>query len=155
MTTKETWRVVPSVPDLLASSEGRIMVTPRRETVPNGGERCYGGTPTTGSWDGTRFIYQFRGRTYKVARLVCEAFSGKPPEGRNVCMHLDEDSRNNKASNLAWGTQKENLNAPGFLKYCRSRTGENNPRVKGRRARREALPPKRAAHPSLANLGRE
>ena len=48
-------------------------------------------------------------------------------------MHLDENAANNRASNLRWGTQKENLNAPGFLDYCRTRTGENNLVVKGRR----------------------
>jgi hypothetical protein len=29
-------------------------------------------------------------------------------------MHVDEDSRNNKPTNLKWGTQKQNLNFPGF-----------------------------------------
>ena len=48
-------------------------------------------------------------------------------------MHLDENAVNNRASNLRWGTQKENLNAPGFLTYCRSRTGEDSPSAKGRR----------------------
>ncbi len=50
-------------------------------------------------------------------------------------MHLDENAANNGADNLAWGTQKENLNAPGFLTYCRSRTGEDSPVAKARRAR--------------------
>lgn len=95
--------------------------------------RPYGGLPTFGQWDGERFIYQIRGKTYKVARLICEAFNGTPTDERNVCMHLDENSRNNTPANLAWGTQKENLNAPGFIKYCKNRTGENNPFVKGRK----------------------
>ncbi len=77
----------------------------------------------------------YRGKTYKVARLVCEAFHGSAPSGKPVCMHLDEYSRNNRPDNLRWGTQKENLNAPGFLTYCHSRTGDNNPLIKGRRSR--------------------
>lgn len=48
-------------------------------------------------------------------------------------MHHDEDARNNCPSNLRWGTQRENLNYPGFLSYCQSRTGANSPVVKGRR----------------------
>ena len=92
----------------------------------------YGGHPTVGQWDGSRMLYQLRGKTYKVARLVCEAFNGPPSAEKNVCMHLDENARNNKPSNLAWGTQKENLNAPGFLEYCRGRVGENSPIIKGR-----------------------
>lgn len=50
-------------------------------------------------------------------------------------MHIDENSRNNKPANLAWGTQKENLNAPGFIEYCKGRVGENSPTTKGRRAK--------------------
>lgn len=129
---KEIWRLVPSVPGVIASSWGRLMVIPylsRRGTRAH-----YGGRPTYGQWDGDRFIYPFRGKTYKVARLICEAFSGPPPFARAVAMHGDENSRNNRPDNLSWGTQKQNLNAPGFLAYCRSRTGENSPTVKARRA---------------------
>ena len=132
MTAKETWRCVPSVPGLLASSEGRIMSVPVTGKTPKSERKQYGGIPNEGSWDGERFIRVYQGKTYKVARLVCEAFNGPPPPNKNVCMHLDENSRNNKPSNLAWGTQKENLNAPGFLEYCRGRIGENSPIIKGR-----------------------
>ena len=102
------------------------------------GSRQYGGVPTRGQWDGDRYIYPIRGRTFKVARLVCEAFHGPPPADKNVCMHLDEDARNNRADNLGWGTQQQNLNAPGFLNYCRNRRGENNPFIKGRKANEQA-----------------
>lgn len=135
MSTKEIWRCVPSVPGLLASSEGRLMVIPYRAGLPNGGDRSYGGEPTKGQWDGKRFLYIRKGRTMKAHRLICEAFHG-PAEEDQVCMHLDEDSSNNRPSNLAWGTQKENLNAPGFIAYCKQRTGEDNPFVKGKRRQR-------------------
>lgn len=134
MSDQEVWRVVPSAPWILASSHGRIMSFPFTGAMPNGSERHYEGSPTAGQWDGTRFIYTVKRKSYKVARLVCEAFNGSPPDGLNVCMHMDENSRNNRPENLCWGTQKENLNAPGFLAYCRGRTGEKNPRKKGRRA---------------------
>ena len=128
----EVWRLIPSEPRLLASSIGRIMVAPYC-SLAGGSRHFYGGTPTRGQWDGERFIYARRGnKTLKVARLVCEAFHGTPPHEDSVCMHLDENARNNQPANLAWGTQKENLNAPGFLQYCRSRTGENSPTAKGR-----------------------
>jgi hypothetical protein len=108
------------------------MIVPHIEPLHRGGAAQYGGEPTLGQWDGSRYVYQRRGhKTYKVARLVCEAFNG-PSLGR-ICMHLDENSRNNKPSNLAWGTQKENLNAPGFIEYCKGRTGENAATTKGRR----------------------
>lgn len=130
MSEIELWRVVPSMPELLASSMGRIMIAPY---IHDDGPvtRQYGGWPTTGQWDGDRYIYARRGyKTQKVARLVCEAFNGMPPFDGAVCMHLDENSRNNRPTNLAWGTQKENLNAAGFIEYCKGRTGENSPRAK-------------------------
>ena len=128
----EEWRVVPSEPSLLASSQGRIMIAPY-SSLAGGLRTLYGGFQTAGQWDGCRFIYARRGfKTLKVARLVCEAFHGTPPQSDSVCMHMDEDSRNNRPDNLAWGTQKENLNAPGFLHYCRGRTGENSPTFKAR-----------------------
>jgi hypothetical protein len=131
MPKPEIWRLVPSVPGLLASSRGRIMVIPKMGVGQNANKQ-YGGYARKGCWDGARYIFQWQDKTYKVARLVCEAFKGPAPEGKNVCMHLDENSRNNIPDNLQWGTQKENLNAPGFLEYCRSRTGENSPTIKGR-----------------------
>ena len=91
------------------------MMIPYRGSMPRGGERPYGGTPTFGVWnkqDG-RFIVGIRGHTYKVARLVAEAFHGSAPFENAVVMHLDENAANNRADNLGWGTQKENLNAPG------------------------------------------
>lgn len=141
-TKKEVWRAVPSLPGLIASSEGRLMVPPYQAPCPNGGTRQYGGEPTLGQWDGKRYIYLFKGRTYKVAKLVCEAFNGPRPFPRAVCMHADENSRNNRPGNLEWGTQKKNLNAPGFLTYCRSRTGDNSTFSKNRKsaARLERTP---------------
>lgn len=131
----EVWRAVPSAPDFLASSEGRIMVRPYEAAMPNGGFRQYGGEPRFGVWskaDG-RFIVVVDGKTYKVAQLVCEAFNGPKPFDDAVCMHLDENAANNRPGNLAWGTQKENMNAPGFISYCKGRTGDNSPTRKAKR----------------------
>lgn len=118
----EIWRTVPSKPEFLVSSEGRFMVAPYRGEMPNGGERPYGGEPRFGVWnkqDG-RFITVYKGKTYKVHRLVCEAFHGPPPNDASVCMHIDENAANNRPDNLKWGTQKENLNAEGFREYHRT-----------------------------------
>ena len=131
----EVWAEVPSWPGLLASSLGRLMVKSYQKEILGKGLRTYGGRPTSGQWDGKRFVYPRRGfGTKKVARLVCEAFHGPPKPGQ-VCMHLNEDSRDNRPENLRWGSQKENLNAPGFLAYCKTRTGEKNPNIIGIRRR--------------------
>lgn len=117
----EIWREVPSVPYILVSSHGRITTRKIYRPMPHGGIRPYGGTPGFGQWDGTRYIYRVKslGQTFKVARLVCEAFNGSAPENNNVCLHRNENSRDNRPSNLEWGTQKQNLNAPGFIEYQR------------------------------------
>jgi HNH endonuclease len=133
----EVWRDVPSVSGILASSDGRIMHVPHREPMPNGGTRSYGGQATFGVWNklDARFVISIRGVTYKVHQLIAEAFHGPPPFRDAVAMHVNENAANNRASNIRWGTQKENLNAEGFLAYCRGRTGENSPFVKGRQSK--------------------
>jgi len=133
--TEEIWKDVPSVTGMMASSLGRIKAKPRFGIMPNGSMRVYQGKAWFGAWAGTRYTMRYHGKTYRVARLVCEAFHGAHPSEKPVCMHLDENARNNNPLNLAWGTQKENLNAPGFIKYCHGRTGAKNPAIKGKLAK--------------------
>jgi hypothetical protein len=119
----EVWRDIPSLPDYQASSKGRVMRKPYEAPMPRGGTRTYGGQPHVGVWseeDG-RYVLCYIGKTYKVARLVCEAFNGPAPFPKAVVLHDDENSRNNRPGNLKWGTQKENLNAPKFIEHCRNR----------------------------------
>ena len=71
----------------------------------------------------------------KIHRLVCEAFHGLALFERAIVIHIDENACNNKPENLRWGTQKENLNMPKFIEYCKSRIGENSPIIKGMRAK--------------------
>ena len=152
----EIWKDVPSVPGMFASSLGRIRIEPYEAQMPKGGVRRYETKPTYGQWDGKRYILARkiggRTKTYRVAPLVCEAFHGPKPAGKAiVCLHRDEDARNNKPSNLKWGTQRENLNFPGFLDYCRSRTGINSSYAKWLKKERalfdhNTLPLFRAAH---------
>jgi len=120
----EEWRICPSLPNYMASNWGRIMRVPFMGPTPNGhGVRHYHGKPYHGVWhaDERRFAFVHKGKNYKVHRLVCEAWNGPPPFEGAVVMHLDEDSRNNRPENLKWGTQKENLAAPGFRKWAKSR----------------------------------
>jgi HNH endonuclease len=103
------------------------MVAPHEVRMPHGGVRLYGGFPQEGAWregtgrQGGRYKLPLRGKHYSVSRLVCEAFNGPPPPDKPLCLHIDEDVTNNTPSNLVWGTQKENLNMPAFLAYCRQR----------------------------------
>lgn len=117
LSAPEIWKPVPSVPGLLASSWGRVMVEPYDAPMPGGkGLRRYEGKPSQGSWDPKhrRYLFQFKRKTYKVHILVCEAFNGPKPFPEAVVMHDDEDGSHNWPRNLIWGTQKENMNYPGF-----------------------------------------
>jgi hypothetical protein len=134
----EIWKPVSSYPGLLASSEGRILLPPGYAPLPNGGYRTYLPEPTAGSERraASSAAHSYRGtwvRKYgniKVHRAVCEAFHGPPPFEGAVVIHLDENAHNNRPGNLKWGTQKENLNAPGFRAYCKDRRGKKSPRAK-------------------------
>lgn len=125
----EIWKPVPSRPGLLASSEGRILLPPRYVPMPNGGYRLcvpepYAGSDTRAKKDAAHVYRNTWTRFFgniKIHQAVCEAFHGPKPFPSAVVIHIDEDARNNRADNLKWGTQRENLNAPGFLEYCRNR----------------------------------
>lgn len=145
MSTDEEWRPVPSCPGMLASSWGRIKLPETTARMPNGVVRKYKTRPTRGvktkaSKTARHVYYGIRTRAFgqkKVHRLICEAFHGPPPFEKAVVIHLDEDALNNKPENLKWGTQKENLNMPGFIEYCKSRVGDKSPVVKGRKKKKE------------------
>lgn len=127
------------IPGMLVDSAGRIKLPVTYAAMPRGGMRKYEtswvrGVPTKADKK-AKHVYLglvYRNKNYKVHRLVCTAFHGAPPHKDAVVIHKDEDATNNSAANLKWGTQKENLNAPGFKSYCRSRTGDNSPVRKGR-----------------------
>lgn len=120
------WKPVPSYPGMLASSEGEILLPPRYAPIPNGGYRLYEPLPTKGTITTSKKGASHKYRSVltrhfgnvKVHRAVCEAFHGPAPSPRHVVLHRNEDGTDNRPSNLKWGTQKENLNAPGFRAWC-------------------------------------
>lgn len=132
---QEIWMPVPSEPGMMASSLGRIILPPRYAPLKNGGYRTYLPKPRYGCVCRAKKTASHaymnimvrcensRGRQApkKVHRLVCEAFHGKSPFDRAVVIHVNEDGLDNRPENLRWGTQKENLNSPGFREYCSSR----------------------------------
>lgn len=139
----EVWKPVASKPGVMASSEGRVLLPKRWAQMPHGGMRCYDPKPTYGvktrASKTARHVYmgiynKFYGNM-KVHRLVCEAFHGPAEDSSHVVIHLDEDATNNRPENLKWGTMKENMNMPGYIEYCKSRTGENSSYLKGKMAK--------------------
>jgi len=139
----EIWKPVPSKPGMTASSWGRVCLPSSTAAMPYGGIRKYQPKPTYGiktkASKTARYEYMrisnHKLGNMKIHRLVCEAFHGLAPFERAIVIHIDENACNNKPENLRWGTQKENLNMPKFIEYCKSRTGENNPATKGKKAK--------------------
>ncbi len=138
---EEIWKPIPSQLGMMASSWGRVLLPSGTAKTHNGGIRSYTPKPTYGNVTKAsktarsqhRGIYNRKRGNMKVHRLVCEAFHGPAPFERAVVLHLNEDGLDNRPENLRWGTQKENLNAPGFIEYCKSRTGDDSPATKGRK----------------------
>jgi len=111
-----TIKPIPSIPGAFANDEGKIKLPEGKAKMPNGGVRTYEtiwilGSRRRASKTARHEYYGVlhRGKNYKVHRLVCEAFHGPAPEGKNIVLHLDEDATNNKPCNLRWGTQRKTL----------------------------------------------
>jgi hypothetical protein len=125
----EIWKPVPSLPGVMASDEGRILLPPKHAAMPNGSVRLYLPKPNAGviakSHKNAKHLYRnYWTREFgniKVHQAVCEAFHGPRPFETAVVIHADEDGLNNFAANLRWGTQKENLSAPGFRQQISDR----------------------------------
>lgn len=125
--------MVPSYPDLEVSDEGRVCKLPYEATTGAWGHsRRYVSKPTYGYTmrANKNAARSYRGVHYrslgslKVHQLVCEAFHGPKPTKDSVVIHIDEDAHNNRADNLKWGTQKENLNMPKVKAYHRAAAHE-------------------------------
>lgn len=57
-----------------------------------------------------RLVNAGKARTFRLARLVCEAFHGPPPFGGAQVRHRDNDRGNNREDNLHWGSPQDNVN---------------------------------------------
>lgn len=58
-------------------------------------------------------------KSFRVHRLVANAFYGERPEGLEV-RHLDGNSLNNALNNLAYGTHKQNMeDRVALVTHCR------------------------------------
>ena len=146
LVSPEIWRPVPSEPGVMASSWGRILQAPGYAPLPKGGYRLYTPKPRYGQISkarkGAAHEYRLimlkrygagpRQQPRKVHQLVCEAFHGPCPFEGAVVLHRDENPHNNRPDNLRWGTQKENLNMPGYLAYRRAQRGELSSVRKGK-----------------------
>ena len=113
--TKEVWRDVKGYEGLYqVSSNGRVKSLERTFIDKIGRERCVkecilkpgmdkGGYLRVGLCDGEKR------KTFKVHRLVCEAYH-ENPDNKPQVNHINEIKTDNRACNLEWCTRKQNIN---------------------------------------------
>lgn len=94
---EETWRSIPGYPNYLVSSHGRVQGP--RATLKFGD--LFGYKTVSLSANGTT-------KSFRVHRLVIEAFAGAPPFEGAIVAHNDGDRSNNRIDNLRWASAREN-----------------------------------------------
>lgn len=120
---QEEWREAENG-RLMVSNLGRVLlVSPnaRVKAKPSFGHIAKFGNTTFYRLLPVKGLQRAKNRTYRIHRLVCEAFHGPAPFNNAIVLHIDEDGLNNRADNLRWGTQKENLNMPKVKAYQTTR----------------------------------
>lgn len=109
---EEEWRPVVGYEGLYeVSSHGRVRSLDRIAGVTPGAKRNRKGRLM--KFKSRRRYLQvclYPDRKYRSLHvLVCEAFHGPKPFEGAVARHLNDDKRDNRSSNIAWGTQSENV----------------------------------------------
>lgn len=96
--TEEVWKGVAGSLVYEVSSHGRVKSSKgiKKPTVANNKHDVVS-LKMGGEWS-----------THNVHILVCTAFHGPRPSPEHECCHIDSNKANNQASNLRWGTSKEN-----------------------------------------------
>lgn len=106
----EEWRDISGYEGIYrVSSHGRVLSVARKDLK---GRRC-GDEFLAGFVDRYGYVTVLlskggKKRRHKVHRLVCAAFHGPAPAGREVG-HADGNRAHNNASNLRWVTRAENV----------------------------------------------
>lgn len=94
----DCWRPVARNPLYEVSITGRV--------------RRRGTTADLRAWrhkSGHEYVGLGRACRAQVHQLVLEAFGSPRPPDPSECRHIDGRHTNNRASNLSWGTRKENV----------------------------------------------
>lgn len=116
---EEQWREVPGWPAYSVSDHGRV-IGPRGRVL----------RPDTIKGGYQRVTLCAAPRVWRptVHRLVLTAFLGSAPDDAPVARHMDGDSRNNRLSNLQWGTTSDNEGDK--VRHGTSNRGTGNGRAK-------------------------
>lgn len=102
---KEKWRDIDGFPGYQVSDTGKVrsFVNNRHglKNTPHELKPCV-------SKDGRESVVLGRGNRRLISRLVASAYIPNPSNFPLV-RHLDDNPRNNRVGNLAWGTQTDNM----------------------------------------------
>ena len=127
-TVGEVWRQVLNCPNYEVSNCGRVRAVARRRIHSNStckDSRCVVLKPWRAGPKRGEYLYvRLDGRNRRVNVLVVEAFGPPKPDGTE-CRHIDGDRFNNNASNLCWGTRRENID--DTIRHGRTTKGERHP----------------------------
>lgn len=115
-------REIPGFPNYLVTKDGRVWSIRSKKWLKPW---------ITDGYLLLRLCLQGSAKTYKIHRLVLEAYVGPCPEGME-CRHLDGDRVNNHLDNLKWGTHVENMQdaVQHNTHYLTGKFGEKNPASK-------------------------
>jgi hypothetical protein len=112
---EEIWRDIIGYEGLYqVSNMGRVKSLERDVASKNGSKRTVREQilKSNTNQDGylqVSLYYSGKMKTFKIHRLVCEAFH-ENPKNKPCVNHIDENKTNNAASNLEWCTYEENNN---------------------------------------------
>lgn len=124
MSMAEEWRPVPGYEGLYdVSDQGRIRRNPaaRRQGARPGRILRLSANSATAPHQWVALYRDGAGVKVYVHRAVAAAFL--PPSDAPVVRHLDDDPTNNVPSNLAWGTQADNVH--DMVRAGRARGGKS------------------------------
>lgn len=101
----EQWRPAPGLEGMYeVSDHGRV------RTAPGFGRVGFRKLDPRGRYANfCVYVGPGKRRNYAVHVLVCEAFHGPKPEWATCVRHLNDEKRDNRAVNLAWGTGADNM----------------------------------------------
>lgn len=132
----EIWKDIQGYEDLYqVSNLGNVRSKDRRVVNHKSGSTRVCAGMLLNAWDnGNGYLVvslskQRKRKNHYVHRLVASAFV-ENPDNKKCINHTDFDTRNNRASNLEWCTQKENVNHSAIhmrhpkAKCKQSNTGE-------------------------------
>lgn len=91
----------------------------------NEAHRTFGSKNGNDPVKGGYLVVKIRNRSYKVHRLICEAFH-ENPNGYPEVDHIDRNRRNNRPENLRWASRQDNNRNTSSNDRSKARYGINS-----------------------------